>query len=80
MDKDALASVSNMLSAFTSIHNVISGLGDNLLKTLIKFTRIRGKIIGWALGRFYGGVLSGLGESFVKNLIAFYAFVPADTV
>lgn len=80
MDKNALASVNNMLTAFTSIHNIITGLGDNLLKTLIKFNRIRGKLIGKAMGRFYGGVLSGLGESFVKNLIAFYAFVPAGTV
>ena len=80
MDKNALANVNNMLTAFTSIHNTITGLGDNLLKTLMKFNRIRGKLIGLALGRFYGGVLSGLGESFVKNLIAFYAFVPASTV
>jgi len=69
MDKDTLAGVSNMVSAFVQIHNVISGMSEKFIKSILSLNPIKAWILGKRLGRFYGILAKGMVGAFVKEMV-----------
>ena len=80
LDKETLALINNMLNAFIQIHNTISSISDNFMKSIIKLNPIKGRLLGMILGKFYGNVLRGMGTSFIMSLVWLFKSVPAGTV
>ena len=46
MDKDSLAAIGNTISAFVQIHNVISGMSENFIKSILSLNRAKAFILG----------------------------------
>lgn len=78
MDKGALAGVNNMVSAFVQIHNVISGMSENFIKSILSLNPIKAWILGRRLGRFYGIIAKGMTAAFVKQLVDIINQVPPN--
>ena len=78
MDKDTLTGVSNMVSAFVQIHNVISGMSEKFIKSILSLNPIKAWILGKRLGRFYGILAKGMVGAFVKEMINIINQVPPN--
>lgn len=78
LDKETLASVSNMLSAFVQIHNVITGLSENFMHSILSLNMVKAWILGKRLGRFYGIIAKAMTAEFTKQLVSTINSVPPN--
>ena len=78
MDKDALASIGNMISAFVQIHNIITGMSQNFIKSILSLNRAKAIILGRRLGRFYGILAKNMTDAFIKQMVNIINQVPPN--
>ena len=78
LDKETMAAISNMISAFVQIHTVMTTLTDSFWKSMIKFNPLKGRLLGRQLGKFYGNVLKGMSKGFVKNMVSLFKEIPSS--
>ena len=69
MDKDTLAAIGNTVTAFNQIHNVISGMSENFIKSILSLNPIKAWVLGKRLGKFYGILAQGMVGTFVKQIV-----------
>ena len=78
MDKDSLAAIGNTISAFVQIHNVISGMSENFIKSILSLNPIKAWVLGKRLGKFYGILAQGMVSTFVKQMVDIINQVPPN--
>ena len=78
LDKDSLAAIGNMVSAFVQIHNVISGMSENFIKSILSLNRAKAFILGRRLGRFYGILAKNMTSEFIKQMVDIINQVPPN--
>ena len=78
MDKDSLAAIGNTISAFVQIHNVISGMSENFIKSILSLNRAKAFILGRRLGRFYGILAKNMTSEFIKQMVDIINQVPPN--
>ena len=69
MDKDSLAAIGNTITAFNQIHNAISGMSENFIKSILSLNPIKAWVLGKRLGKFYGILAQGMVGTFVKQIV-----------